>query len=605
MKRFAFNVALGLAAAWSLAAGAQANEQRVGVTSAVNPQASGARPGAAARQLVVGADIIFRERVITTDEGQAQLLFLDQSSLMIGPNSQVVIDEFVYDPSTSKGNIVATLTQGSFRYIGGKLSKQGNATLKTPIATIGIRGTDVTVTYDPPKTEMQVITTNGTADIQTLGGVLALRTGFGATVNALEKPPGPAMALTAAQIAAINAMFEGKPGKSAGASNPPTDEDVANSELGSTIEVKGLSMLEPAAGIDVQRGAQNQGQQLLPPVMPPPSPWDTGTPAAGKPLINVGNSGGPGTNPPPIDPPPGPRTDQTLNGYVAGFSYRTTEQTTYSDILANGDPTAVEIRTIPDPEGSGRVLAKFSFRSVDPEGFGSASLEMGDPPGSGEATKSGFVDDSTFYAAQNSTVGEGKAKINGYNAAANAVMVSIPASNHFGNSIEGIPTGALCNCEYVKWGLWAAVLDQAEGDAVIVPTGLWVAGKLPSIHDPSPQGSATFSGKAIGIVENAQLGSSGFKTGDFTNVYNFSQRTGNVTISNFDGKTFSGGVSAGSDWRNYSGSLAGPGLTGSVNGSFYGNRNAAGQLQVPKETAGNFHVTGSGYTASGIFAGNR
>ena len=163
MKRLAFSTALALASVSWLALGAQADEPRVGVTSAVNPQATGVQPGAAARQLVVGGDIIFRERVITTDEGQAQLLFLDQSSLMIGPNSQVVIDEFVYDPNTSKGNIVATLTQGSFRYIGGKLSKQGNATLKTPVATIGIRGTDVTVTYEAPKTEMKVITTNGTA----------------------------------------------------------------------------------------------------------------------------------------------------------------------------------------------------------------------------------------------------------------------------------------------------------------------------------------------------------------------------------------------------------------------------------------------------------
>ncbi len=597
MKRWAFNVALGLASAGSFAWSAHANEPRVGVTGAVNPHATGAPPGAAARQLVVGADIIFRERVITTDEGQAQLLFLDQSSLMIGPNSQVVIDEFVYDPNTSKGNIVATLTQGSFRYIGGKLSKQGKATLKTPVATIGIRGTDVTVTYDAPKTEAKVVTTNGTADIQTLTGSVKLRTGFGATVSSLELPPGPATALTAAQIAAINAMFEGQPGKNAGASDPPTDDDVAKSELSSTVEAKGLSLLEPAAGGDALRSAQNI---TLPPVLPPPRPEESGILPTGNQAGNPGNNPGssPG-NPPPV----GPRTEQVMNGYVAGFGNRTTEQTSYSDILTNDDPISVEIRTVPDGDGIGRVYAKFGFRGVDQESLNAASVEMGDAAGSGPATKSVFVDDANFYAFQNSVAGQGKAEINGSPAGANAVMVTIPASSQLGEEIAGFPNGALCECEFVKWGLWVAVLDSAE-DMLIVPTGLWVAGKLPSVSDPSPQGSATFSGTAVGMVQDMQ--SNRFATGAFTNNYNFSQRTGHVTISNFDGnKTFSGSVGAGSDWRNYSGSLSGSGLTGGVNGSFYGNRTPSGQIQMPKETAGNFHVTGGGYAASGVFIGKR
>ena len=109
---------------------AQANP-RVGIVSAVNPAATGTPPNADTRPIVIGSDVIFRERVVTTGDGQAQLMFLDQSTMMIGPNSQVVIDEFVYDPNTSSGAFAATLTQGSFRYIGGKLSKQGNATLKT------------------------------------------------------------------------------------------------------------------------------------------------------------------------------------------------------------------------------------------------------------------------------------------------------------------------------------------------------------------------------------------------------------------------------------------------------------------------------------------
>jgi hypothetical protein len=130
-----------------------------------------------------------------------------------------------------------------------------------------------------------------------------------------------------------------------------------------------------------------------------------------------------------------------------------------------------------------------------------------------------------------------------------------------------------------------------------------VAGVLPNVTDPTPQGSASFSGTAIGVAESRDA--QRLASGAFTNVYNFTQRNGVVSISNFDGRSFGGPVSAGSDWRSYSGALSGSRLTGTLNGSFYGNRAADGQLQVPKETAGNFNVHGWGYKASGVFLGAR
>ena len=197
------------------------SDTRVGVTGAVNPSASGTPPGADSRQLTVGSDIEYRERLITTTDGQAQILFLDQSSLLIGPNSTVVIDEFVYDPATNKGNIAATLTQGSFRYIGGKLSKQGAATLKTPVATLGIRGSDITVDYDAGSRAMNVMTTHGLVNLRTASDSVNLRGGFGVTVSGGDTRVSVPAALTAARIAAANRRFEGLSGRSAGAGSFP------------------------------------------------------------------------------------------------------------------------------------------------------------------------------------------------------------------------------------------------------------------------------------------------------------------------------------------------------------------------------------------------
>ena len=60
--------------------------------------------------------------------------------MTVGPNSDMVIDTFVFDPTAGTGKFAANLTRGVFRFVGGKLSKQENAvTMTTPVATIGIR----------------------------------------------------------------------------------------------------------------------------------------------------------------------------------------------------------------------------------------------------------------------------------------------------------------------------------------------------------------------------------------------------------------------------------------------------------------------------------
>jgi hypothetical protein len=560
-----------------------AADTRVGVTSAVNPSAAGTPPGADARQLTVGSDIQFRERVITTTDGQAQILFLDQSSLLIGPNSTVVIDEFVYDPATNKGNIAATLTQGSFRYIGGKLSKQGNATLKTPVATLGIRGSDVTVGFDAPKKVMDVLTTHGSATVQTQNETVSLRSGFGLTVSG-NGPVGQPTALTSQQIAAANGKFEGQPGKSGGAGKPPTDGEVAKSGLGGVVEAKQMSAIETGSGSQPAAStfsvpftpSNNDTPVVFPPPPPPP--------------------------PPPSTPQTISRTDRLMNGYMAGTGITATASaTTYA--ITNDSADDVVIRTTADAQGTGRVFAKFVYRPAQPGPIGTASFELGDPSSNGPATQSTFIDDSTFVATQAASGSAGVAKVDGQNASVIAVLSSVPANAPVSTVTSEAGAGPACNCSYVTWGVWAATMQTSSGTSHSVPRGLWVAGVLPNITDPSPQGSATFNGTAIGVVDSQV--SQRFASGAFTNNYNFTQRTGTVTITNFDGKTFGGTVAAASDWRSYGGALSGSGLNGSLNGSFYGNRTAGGQLQTPKETAGNFNVRGTGYTASGIFLGSR
>ena len=72
-----------------------AQSPQIGVTAAVNPAAEGRPPATAPRELRVGVNVVANERIVTTEGGQAQMLFLDESAFSIGPNSDVVLDEFV------------------------------------------------------------------------------------------------------------------------------------------------------------------------------------------------------------------------------------------------------------------------------------------------------------------------------------------------------------------------------------------------------------------------------------------------------------------------------------------------------------------------------
>lgn len=123
--------------------------EKVGVTTAVTLTTTGEPPGLQERQLAIGTDMVANERVVTSANGRAHLLFLDRAALIVGPNSNLVLDEYVFDPKTNTGKAIFSTTKGFFRYVGGALSKNKNAVeFRTPLATIGLRGgiVDVEVT---------------------------------------------------------------------------------------------------------------------------------------------------------------------------------------------------------------------------------------------------------------------------------------------------------------------------------------------------------------------------------------------------------------------------------------------------------------------------
>ncbi|MCP3997435.1 MAG: hypothetical protein GY722_20610 [bacterium] len=62
------------------------------------------------KQLNIGKSIFYNERIETTASGLVQVLLVDGSTFTVGPNSDLVIDKFVYDPSKKTGEMVATFS---------------------------------------------------------------------------------------------------------------------------------------------------------------------------------------------------------------------------------------------------------------------------------------------------------------------------------------------------------------------------------------------------------------------------------------------------------------------------------------------------------------
>jgi len=112
--------------------------QEIGNATATKNKVEGVL-GNTTRSISKGSVVHSNEIVRTGDASVADLKFLDDSNLSVGPVSEIRLDKFVYDPNSSAGTVVIEATRGAFRFVTGK-QDQKNYQIKTPYGTLGIRG---------------------------------------------------------------------------------------------------------------------------------------------------------------------------------------------------------------------------------------------------------------------------------------------------------------------------------------------------------------------------------------------------------------------------------------------------------------------------------
>jgi hypothetical protein len=131
----------GATIAFGLSVSALAQEE-VGQVTRVANFAYQTPPGASKAAAYERDPVYHDAEVEAVNEAGAELTFLDGSKLTVGPNSSVVIDDFVYDPSSNAGSAALRLTKGMLRYVSGEMPED-RVKLETDTVTIGIRGTIV------------------------------------------------------------------------------------------------------------------------------------------------------------------------------------------------------------------------------------------------------------------------------------------------------------------------------------------------------------------------------------------------------------------------------------------------------------------------------
>ena len=136
---------------------------------------------------------IFQYDTVKTGKGKVAIGFIDDTRVDVTQHSKLIIDEFVYDPNTKTGSLSLKAALGTVRYASGQIAKTSptNVQIKTPTATIGVRGTDFSMTIDEVGSSTIILLpscdTNGNCfvgeiSVESDAGMVIMNQAFQATV---------------------------------------------------------------------------------------------------------------------------------------------------------------------------------------------------------------------------------------------------------------------------------------------------------------------------------------------------------------------------------------------------------------------------------------
>ncbi|MBI3565149.1 MAG: FecR domain-containing protein [Elusimicrobia bacterium] len=258
----ASSVVLLAAAASAAVPTAPAGLTGIGVAAAVRGAVSATAPGAVAGRVIgSGRPVYLNDHVTTGPGARLQILLLDETTFTIGPDADMVLDEFVYDPATGGGRVTAEISRGAFRFVTGKVARNRPADMKVklPVGTIGIRGTivdgytdgrEAKVVLGGPGPENNAHERPGGITVTNAAGSTSIdRSGYG-TVIGPGGAPSEGFRFTPDQMADLHGRLFG--GEAGGAAKAGVGAEVAG---GSGSATKDSGQGAAAGGVNYQGAA--------------------------------------------------------------------------------------------------------------------------------------------------------------------------------------------------------------------------------------------------------------------------------------------------------------------------------------------------------------
>ena len=159
----------------------------------------------------LGEKVYPKDVIITASESRAKIVMVDNNEINVSPDSQIEIQNYEYDPSQGKKNVLLNVIYGKVRskveqkYDG----KTSQFQIKTPSAVAGVRGTDFITSYSSATNSSSVITFRGKVEFGLPGPNGTIRNSVFVTPgrsasNSGSKPPGLPTAIPTSELAQMD-----------------------------------------------------------------------------------------------------------------------------------------------------------------------------------------------------------------------------------------------------------------------------------------------------------------------------------------------------------------------------------------------------------------
>lgn len=118
----------------------------IGLVKTLSGTANVDRAGAV-QPLTAGADVFASDVLLTGGGGSLGITFRDDTTLSMGPNGRMAMEDFAFDPAREDLKMRLNLLKGTFAVTTGQIARLAPDALavKTPIMSIGVRGTSFLV----------------------------------------------------------------------------------------------------------------------------------------------------------------------------------------------------------------------------------------------------------------------------------------------------------------------------------------------------------------------------------------------------------------------------------------------------------------------------